>query len=101
MTIKDKNSPDFGMIKRYKPTSDWVEENFTAESLSIIQQIAKKTAKELQVQGTSRKEKGCVSLQDTITYKHCKVEVFAAKENHGWDRHCSVAGRGMVGSCEK
>ena len=75
MTIKDKNSPDFGKTKKYQRSNDWVEENFTAESLAIIQQIAKETTKEFQVRGTSKKEQGFIHLQGAIAYKHNKVDL--------------------------
>jgi hypothetical protein len=73
VTINDEESPDFGKTIFYKPTNDWVEDNFTKESLAVIQRIAREMETVHSFEGTSRVEHGYLPLmkplKHTITKK--------------------------------
>jgi hypothetical protein len=56
--VKDKSSRFFGKTILYTPTNDWVEDNFTEESLAIVQVVAKETNCVYKLKNTSKKEQG-------------------------------------------
>jgi hypothetical protein len=43
--VKEKSSQFFGKTLLYCPANDWVEDNFTEESLAIVQEVARETRK--------------------------------------------------------
>jgi hypothetical protein len=58
-----------GTTKKYRVASDWVEENFTPEALSIVQQIEKETKETFKDKNSSRTESGYLSLDSKVVQK--------------------------------
>ena len=75
VTIRDKKSVDFAKTKLYKPSNDWVEENFSEEALALVQELERETSREyMPKNGPSKKESGFVPLAKKLTYKEDDVE---------------------------
>jgi hypothetical protein len=68
VTIKDTSSPDVGRTILYKPANDWVEDNFTAESLAIVQQVTRETQTMHKLKGSSTAEHGFIPLEKSLRY---------------------------------
>ena len=75
VTIKDKKSLDYGKNKVYKPSNDWVEENFSKEALALVQELERETTREyIPREGPSKKESGFVPLEKKLIYIDQNVE---------------------------
>jgi hypothetical protein len=68
VTIKDESSRDMGRTILYTPTNDWVEDNFTAESLAIVQQVTRETKTIYKSNGSSKTESGFIPLEKSLKY---------------------------------
>jgi hypothetical protein len=68
VTIKDESSRDMGRTILYTPTNDWVEDNFTAESLAIVQQVTRETKTIYKFNGSSKIESGFIPLKKSLKY---------------------------------
>ena len=79
VTIEDKKSIDHGKTILYHPTNDWVEENFTKESLAVVQAVARETETVYKLQGTSKTEKGFLPLSKKMKYKRGQVDLQISK----------------------
>jgi hypothetical protein len=66
--VKDKASKAFGKTILYTPTNDWVEDNFTEESLAIVQAVAEETNCVYPLKNSSKKEQGFVPLDKPLRY---------------------------------
>jgi hypothetical protein len=52
----------------YKPTNDLVEDNFSKESLAIVQEIAKEPSTVYKLKNLSKKEQGFIPLEQSLKY---------------------------------
>jgi hypothetical protein len=67
--INEIGSGDYGKYLLYKPTNDWVEENFSKESLAIVQEIAKEASTVYKLKNLSKKEQGFIPLEQSLKYR--------------------------------
>jgi hypothetical protein len=72
--IQDKDSRDYGKTFLYHPCNDWVEENFTNQSLALVQSVAEETNQMYNLKGLSKKEQGYVSLENSKPYMDKGIE---------------------------
>ena len=70
VTILDEDSPDVGKTILYFPTNDWVEDNFTVEALTIVQQVAREGRLAYKIQDSSYSEEGFMPLGKALKYMH-------------------------------
>jgi hypothetical protein len=57
----------------YCPANDWVDDNFTAESLAIVQEVARETRKVYKLKGSSKTEQGFLTLEEPMKYKSLQI----------------------------
>ena len=75
VTVKDGESRDKGRSILLCPTNDWVlEDNFSAESLAIVQHVARETKKVYKFKCSSKTEEGFITLQKSLKYKDSGVK---------------------------
>jgi hypothetical protein len=68
VTVQNPNSRFFGKTILYTPTNDWVEDNFTQESLAVVQAVADETSVVYQMRNSSKTEKGYIPLDKSLKY---------------------------------
>jgi hypothetical protein len=77
VTVRDPESRFHGQTILYTPTNDWVEDNFTQESLAVVQAVADETSVVYQMRDSSKTEKGYIPLDKTLQYtvnsKHYQI----------------------------
>jgi hypothetical protein len=68
VTVTDKASRFYGKTILNTTTNDWVEDNFTEESLAIVQAVAEETNRVYQLKNSSKKEQGFLPLDKPLKY---------------------------------
>jgi hypothetical protein len=66
--INDRESPDFGQTKKYRPSIDWVEDSFTEECLAMVQQIGRDIETVYHPMNSNKPEKGYITMGAPISY---------------------------------
>ena len=77
--INDTSSRNCGRTFVYKPTNDWVEDNFTEESLEIVQYVSKEIAKVYDDNISGTREDGFIPMNTEFKYEKDGAELQISK----------------------